>query len=49
MRPFLVAAHTRLFDAAPVLPQAVDLDGLVRGQDGFTQGKRDPRVQPVTV
>lgn len=35
MRTFLVAAHARVFDAAPVLPQAIDLDGMVRGQDGF--------------
>ncbi|WP_134122247.1 hypothetical protein [Kribbella kalugense] len=37
MRTFLVAAHTRVFDAAPVLPQAIDLDGMVRGQEGFKQ------------
>jgi hypothetical protein len=37
MRTFLVAAHTRVFDAAPVLPQAIDLDGMVRGQEGFNQ------------
>ncbi|MEV5964136.1 hypothetical protein AB0L70_20370 [Kribbella sp. NPDC051952] len=37
MRTFLVAAHTRVFDAAPVLPQGIDLDGMVRGQDGFTK------------
>ncbi|MFF0264276.1 hypothetical protein [Kribbella sp. NPDC004536] len=37
MRTFIAAAHTRVFDAAPVLPQAIDLDGMVRGQDGFSQ------------
>ncbi|WP_410784986.1 hypothetical protein [Kribbella sp. C-35] len=37
MRTFLVAAHTRVFDAAPVLPQAIDLDGMVRGQEGFNR------------
>ncbi|NUS00020.1 MAG: hypothetical protein HOV67_32770 [Kribbellaceae bacterium] len=35
MRTFLAAAHTRVFDAAPVLPQAIDLDGMVRGQEAF--------------
>ncbi len=35
MRTFLATAHTRVFDAAPVLPQAIDLDGMVRGQEGF--------------
>jgi hypothetical protein len=37
MRTFLVTAHTRVFDAAPVLPQAIDLDGMVRGQEGFNR------------
>ena len=37
MRTFLATAHTRVFDAAPVLPQAIDLDGMVRGQEGFNQ------------
>ncbi|TDO64118.1 hypothetical protein EV651_105342 [Kribbella sp. VKM Ac-2571] len=37
MRTFLATAHTRVFDAAPVLPQAVDLDGMVRGQEGFNR------------
>lgn len=37
MRTFLVAAHTRVFGVAPVLPQGIDLDGMVRGQDGFNQ------------
>ena len=37
MRTFSVAAHTRVFDAAVVLPQAIDLDGMVRGQEGFSQ------------
>jgi hypothetical protein len=47
MRTFLVAAHTRVFDAAPVLPQAIDLDGMVRGQEGFNQVMRDQlRVLP---
>ncbi|MBP2350435.1 hypothetical protein JOF29_001518 [Kribbella aluminosa] len=41
MRTFLVAAHARVFDVAPVLPQAIDLDGMVRGQDGFNQVMRD--------
>ncbi|HWD77806.1 MAG TPA: hypothetical protein VG497_02965 [Kribbella sp.] len=41
MRTFLATAHTRVFDAAPVLPQAIDLDGMVRGQDGFNQVMRD--------
>ncbi|HWD77805.1 MAG TPA: hypothetical protein VG497_02960 [Kribbella sp.] len=41
MRTFLAAAHTRVFDAAPVLPQAIDLDGMVRGQDGFNQVMHD--------
>lgn len=41
MRTFLVAAHTRVFDAAPVLPQAIDLDGMVRGQDGFNAVMRE--------
>lgn len=36
MRTFLVAAYTRLFDEALRLPEAVDLDGMVRGQDGFS-------------
>jgi hypothetical protein len=54
MRTFLVAAHTRVFDAAPVLPQAIDLDGMVRGQDGFNRVMREqlriaapPAVRPV--
>ncbi|NUS00019.1 MAG: hypothetical protein HOV67_32765 [Kribbellaceae bacterium] len=47
MRTFLVAAHTRVFDAAPVLPQAIDLDGMVRGQEAFSQVMRDQlRVLP---
>jgi hypothetical protein len=47
MRTFIVAAHTRVFDAAPVLPQAIDLDGMVRGQEGFNQVMRDQlRVLP---
>ncbi|TDW19373.1 hypothetical protein [Kribbella kalugense] len=47
MRTFLVAAHTRVFDAAPVLPQAIDLDGMVRGQEGFSRVMRDQlRVLP---
>lgn len=37
MRTFLATAHTRVFDAAPVLPQAIDLDGMVRGQEGFSR------------
>ncbi|RZT19804.1 hypothetical protein EV649_2943 [Kribbella sp. VKM Ac-2569] len=37
MRTFLATAHTRVFDAAPVLPQAIDLDGMVRGQEGFNR------------
>ncbi|HWD77804.1 MAG TPA: hypothetical protein VG497_02955 [Kribbella sp.] len=41
MRTFLVAAHTRVFDAAPKLPQAIDLDGMVRGQEAFNQVMRD--------
>lgn len=35
MRAFLVAAHARVFQVAPVLPQAIDLDAAVRGQFGF--------------
>ena len=47
MRTFLVAAHARVFDAAPVLPQAIDLDGMVRGQDAFNDVMRDQlRVIP---
>ncbi|WP_427889753.1 hypothetical protein ACQHIV_40320 [Kribbella sp. GL6] len=47
MRTFLVAAHARVFDAAPVLPQAIDLDGMVRGQDGFHQVMREQlRIVP---
>lgn len=47
MRTFLVAAHTRVFDAAPVLPQAIDLDGMVRGQDGFNRVMQDQlRIAP---
>jgi hypothetical protein len=34
--PFLVAANARVFVAAPVLPQGIDLDGMVRGQMGFS-------------
>jgi hypothetical protein len=50
MRTFLVAAHTRVFDAAPVLPQAIDLDGMVRGQEGFSQVMREQlRVLPAPV
>ncbi|MFF0264278.1 hypothetical protein [Kribbella sp. NPDC004536] len=41
MRTFLATAHTRVFDAAPVLPQAIDLDGMVRGQEGFSQVMRE--------
>ncbi|NUR28224.1 MAG: hypothetical protein HOV83_20685 [Catenulispora sp.] len=41
MRTFLVTAHTQVFDAAPVLPQAIDLDGMVRGQDGFNRVMRE--------
>lgn len=37
MRTFLCAAYTRIFGVAPILPQAVDLDGMVRGQDGFNR------------
>lgn len=37
MRTFLATAHTRVFDAAPMLPQAIDLDGMVRGQEGFNR------------
>ena len=54
MRTFMVAAHTRVFDAAPVLPQAIDLDGMVRGQEGFNHVMREqlrvaasPATQPV--
>ncbi|MFD7156025.1 hypothetical protein ACFV9C_15570 [Kribbella sp. NPDC059898] len=47
MRTFLVAAHARVFDAAPVLPQAIDLDGMVRGQEGFNQVMREQlRIAP---
>jgi hypothetical protein len=47
MRTFLVAAHTRVFDAAPVLPQGIDLDGMVRGQDAFNKVMNDElRVLP---
>ncbi|WP_410784985.1 hypothetical protein [Kribbella sp. C-35] len=47
MRTFLVAAHARVFDRAPVLPHAIDLDGMVRGQDAFSQVMRDQlRVLP---
>ena len=47
MRTFLVAAHTRVFDAAPVLPQGIDLDGMVRGQEAFGQVMREQlRVVP---
>jgi hypothetical protein len=54
MRTFLATAHTRVFDAAPVLPQAIDLDGMVRGQEGFNQVMHEqlriaapPAAQPV--
>lgn len=54
MRTFLATAHTRVFDAAPVLPQAIDLDGMVRGQEGFHRVLREqlriaapPAAQPV--
>ncbi|MET9318242.1 hypothetical protein ABZX12_41025 [Kribbella sp. NPDC003505] len=40
VRPFLVAAYTSLFDRTPVLPQAIDLDAMVRGQDGFSEVMR---------
>ncbi|MFF0264277.1 hypothetical protein [Kribbella sp. NPDC004536] len=47
MRTFLVTAHTQVFDAAPVLPQAIDLDGMVRGQQGFNEVMQDQlRVLP---
>ncbi|HZX01333.1 hypothetical protein [Kribbella sp.] len=47
MRTFLAAAHTRVFDAAPVLPQAIDLDGMVRGQEGFNRVLHDQlRIAP---
>jgi hypothetical protein len=50
MRTFLVAAHTRVFDAAPVLPQAIDLDGMVRGQEGFNQVMHEQlRIAPPPV
>ncbi|MGW6280721.1 hypothetical protein [Kribbella sp. NPDC055071] len=41
MRTFIVAAHTRVFGVAPVLPQAIDLDGMVRGQEGFSRVMHD--------
>ncbi|MET9315364.1 hypothetical protein ABZX12_26415 [Kribbella sp. NPDC003505] len=41
MRPFLVAAYTSLFDKTPVLPQAIDLDAMVRGQDAFSEVMRE--------
>lgn len=40
-RTFLVAAHARVFEVAAVLPPSVDLDGMVRGQDGFHEVMRD--------
>ncbi|GAA1711295.1 hypothetical protein GCM10009745_69200 [Kribbella yunnanensis] len=41
MRVFVAAAHARVFDAAPVVPQGVDLDAMVRDQQGFRDTMRD--------
>ncbi|MFB6726594.1 hypothetical protein ACFCV3_40870 [Kribbella sp. NPDC056345] len=47
MRVLVAVAHARVFGAAPVVPQGVDLDAMVRDQQDFRDTMRDQlRVIP---